>query len=159
MYSIDDYDNAGSLKPGGLLIVSTLFVSRFLLFGPLSLLARRTRVGSNNLDLSFFTDVSPFEMLSSIPAFALLVIMLLRNSNSPSWVRLIWRNGRLLLITSVVIQIGLQGFDAFSNSELQFSEFIFVMINCFLLYYLSLSERTRAVFSMFPGESNSTTKT
>lgn len=157
MYSIDDYDNNGTLKPGIYLILATAYTSKFLLFGPLSLIARRSRISSQNMDLSYFTDVSPFEMLTSIPAVVLLFIMLARKSTSPNWMRWVWRNGRGLLVVSLGLQLSLIAINAFSDPQLSVTTLIVGIISSYLLYYLTFGARPRAVFSMFPTEQDADT--
>ena len=157
MYSIEDYDNHGVLKPGFFLIACTAYVARFLLFGPLSLVAGRAMRGREALDVSFLTDASPLEMLSSIPAVIILFIMLARKPNSPDWMKLMWKHARALLALSVSAQLIIVINRVFYGHELSLVEFIVGMVNAYLLVYFSLNNRPKAVFSMFPEKNETST--
>ncbi len=151
MYSIDDYDNKGVLKPGIFLLIANLYVARFLLFGPLSLLAKfRGFSRGPSLDTSFLTDVSPFEMLSSIPAVVLLFILLARNADSGNWMRWTWRNGRIILLSCLLSQIAVQLIRIGLSGNLSRAEIITGTLNLYFVIYFTRIARPKAVFSMFP---------
>ena len=151
MYSIEDYDEKGILKPGALLILAVLYVARFMLFGPLSLLAAFRPMGVGpKLDLSFLTNVSPFEMLSSIPAVIILFIMLARSETSANWMRWVWEHGVKILVISVIAQLSIQITRFIHTDQIILDQFIMGLVNLYLLYYFSLGTRPKLVFSMFP---------
>ncbi|MBO6556870.1 MAG: DUF2919 family protein [Pseudomonadales bacterium] len=151
MFSINDYDDKGVLKPGTFLIIANLYVARFLLFGPLSLLAKFRGFSSGpSLDTSFLTDVSPFEMLSSIPATVVLFIMLARSPQSAAWMRRTWDRGRLVLLACLSVQIIIQVIRIATANDLSLSDIVTGTLNLFFVIYFSTAARPRSVFAMFP---------
>ena len=152
MFSINDYDNKGVLKPGIFLILIIVFTARFLLFGPLSLIARRGLRTSREVDMSFLTNVSPFEMLSSIPPVVILFLMLARGVNSPSWMKVVWMKGKEIMLATAAIQTGLYVLRLTTAETLLVSSVVVGVANLFLIYYFTFNARPKAVFSMFPSE-------
>ena len=151
MYSIDDYDDKGVLKPGIFLLISNLYIARFLLFGPLSIFAKFRGFSSGpSLDTSFLTDVSPFEMLSSIPAVILVFIMLARNADSGTWMRKTWEKGREILLSCLLTQIAIHGIRIFSSESIALSDVVIGIVNLYFVVYLVSGTRPKIVFSMFP---------
>lgn len=151
MYSIDDYDEKGILKPGILLLLAELYVARFMLFGPLSLIASFRPMGTGpSLDLSFLTDVSPFEWFSSIPAVFLLFMLLAKSENSGKWLRGVWHQGAKILAFSVIAQLSIQIIRIADGGSLGMDQFVMGLINLYLVYYFVLGKRPKLVFSMFP---------
>lgn len=150
-YDIDDFNKDGTLTPGTFLIIVSIYISRYLLFGPISLIAsRRGFSGGGKMDLSFLTNVSPFEMLSSIPAVLLLFLIVRRNSKSPAYLKFTWRHGRILLILSLLVQLIIKLANTITEQQLTIPSAVFITLDTFLLYYLATSTRPRDVFSMFP---------
>ena len=99
---IDDYDDSGNIKSGLFLQFALVYFSRFLLYGPISLLAGR----GLSYDLSFLTDLPPGLMIASIPSTVLLFFLLAGRSfvkTRPIEVFLI--NGKLILIGAGISQI------------------------------------------------------
>jgi len=151
MFSIDDYDDKGVLKPGVFLIIANLYIARFLLFGPLSIFAKfRGFSKGPSLDTSFLTDVSPFEMLTYIPAVILLFIMLARNANSGNWMRRLWKNGRQILLFCLLTQIAIHVIRTFLSGDISIADMVIGIINLYFVVYLVSSARPKVVFSMFP---------
>lgn len=151
-YDLDEISRDGVLIPGGMLILLTFYLSRFLLFGPLSLLAGKGGRGSkiSNLDMSFLNVDSPFEMATSIPAVTILFIIWTRNQNSADWVRWIWRNGRLFLLFSVCSQLTVEAANFYLLGKFDGVDLVYGIININVALYLLTKQRVRDVFSMFP---------
>jgi len=158
-YDVDDFTEDGILKPGIFLILVTIYSSRYLLYGPLSLIASRKGRGSSGaeLDLSFLSVDSPFLMLVSIPAAIILFIMLSRSKESRPFFRMVWKYGKALLVMGAVGQLGLLILNVINGQPLGLPMFVGGFVNAYVLYYLLTSERVKDVFSMFPEkESNDT---
>ncbi|MBO6702743.1 MAG: DUF2919 family protein [Pseudomonadales bacterium] len=150
MFAIDDYDNAGIIKPGFFLIICTAFTARFILTWPLYMLAKRGLRAKEKGALDFLTNVSPLEMMSSIPALVILLLIISRDVDSPNWMRIIWARGRELLVISVALQLGILVIGNSSIKSLQITDTVIGAISLFLVFYFSLNPRPKAVFSMFP---------
>lgn len=152
-YNINDFNDEGILNPGTFLIMILLYSSRYMLYGPLSIIASRAgRMGGSglNLDLSFLTVDSPFEMLVSVPATIILFIMFIRSKESKQITRTIWRNGKPLLITGIVGQLVLKGLDLLDENSIAVASMLGGFVTLYALYYLAISKRVIDVFSMFP---------
>ena len=151
MFSINDYDDKGVLKPGIFLILIIAFTARFLLFGPLSLIARRG-LRTREVDMSFITDVSPFEMVSSVPPVVILFLVLARGVNSPNWMKVTWMRGREILLVTVLVQACLYAFRLTTVETIVAPDVVVGVVNLFLLFYFAFNARPKAVFSMFPAK-------
>ena len=151
-YDVDDFTADGILKPGIFLILATVYSSRYLLYGPLSLIASRRGRGSSGaeLDLSFLSVDSPFLMLLSIPAAIILFIMLSRSKESKPFFRMVWKYGKALLVLGAIGQLGLLIFDVIDGKSQGVPMFAAGFVNAYVLYYLLTSARVKDVFSMFP---------
>ena len=151
-YDVDDFTEDGILKPGMFLILVTMYSSRYLLYGPLSLIAsRRGRESSGaELDLSFMSVDSPFLMLVSVPAMTILFIMLSRSKESKPFFRMVWKYGKALLVLAAIGQLGLLVLDLINGQPLGLPMFVGGFVNAYVLYYLLTSARVKDVFSMFP---------
>ena len=151
-YDIDEYRNDGTLLPGIFMILICLYLSRYLLYGPLSLIASRRGFGNSNakFDLSFMTVDSPFEMLTSIPAVLVLFVMLARTKKSKAWIRWIWANGSHMLQFCAVTQFGLLVVDFVQAGKLVLVLAVGAVFNLYVLYYVFANQRVKDVFAMFP---------
>ena len=147
-YDVDDFTEDLILKPGIFLILVTIYSSRYLLYGPLSLIASRSP--GPELDLSFMSVDSPFLMLLSIPAVIILFIMLSRSKESKPFFRMVWKYGKALLVLGAVGQLGLLVLDVINGQPRGLLMFAGGFVNAYVLYYLLTSARVKDVFSMFP---------
>lgn len=151
-YDINDFNEEGILTPGTFLGLVTFYIARFLLFGPLSLLAKnRGFSGGGSLDTSFLTDVSPFAMLSSVPAVLIIYAMFARNENSHVFIKRLWHWGRPLLLFSLLAQMAILTTEVYFAKTATPVQMVYGFLNIFFLIYLLTSPRPKDVFSMFPG--------
>lgn len=151
-YDIDEFTDSGVLKPGIFMTFVILYASRFLFYGPLSIIASRSgSIGSaRSLDISFLTADTPLHMLSSIPAVVFLYLMLARSPKSTPLARKIWHDGKWWLGGSAFIQILLEGYALMGHGQIATISLIQLAAAVYVFYYLGFSQRARDVFSMFP---------
>ena len=151
-YDIDDYSDEGILKPGAFLVMVILYSSRYLLYGPLSLLAQRRGPGSSGgkLDVSFLSVDSPFEILVSVPAILILCTILFRRADSKPITRKVWQNGRALLVLGALGQLAILLIETSGSRHVETYILVGGFLNLYVLYYLATSNRVKDVFSMFP---------
>ena len=151
-YSIDDFTDHGVLKPGLFLTLIVMVLSRFLLYGPLSLLASRGGItgGNSYIDVSVLSVDSPFLMLASIPPVVILYILVARNKGSGDLIRNIWKHGRLILLVSVVCQLVLQVVEVASSGVAGLPVLAGVIVTAYCTFYVATSDRVRDVFASFP---------
>ena len=153
-YDIDDFNNDGVLKPGAFMTMVIMYSSRYLLYGPLSLLAARRGPGSSGgkLDLSFLSVDSPFEILVSVPAILVLSAILFRSKASKPITRTMWKNGKALLVLGTIGQLAILLIEISTSRHLEMFTLMGGFLNLYVLYYLLTSKRVKDVFSMFPGD-------
>ena len=147
-YSIDDFTDDGVLKPGLFLTLIVAVLSRFLFYGPLSLLA--SRGGNSYIDVSVLSVDSPLLMLASIPPVVILYILVARNSASRELIRNIWKHGRLILLVSVVCQLVLQIAEVAMAGVAGLLVLVGMIVTAYCTFYLATSGRVRDVFASFP---------
>lgn len=155
-YDIGDFDNNGILKPGAWLLLATVYLSRYVLYGPISIIASlRGRGGSGaQLDLSFLQLESPWELLLGVPSLLVLFAMMRRRAEAGELVRSIWRNGKSILIASVLLHLGFLAYEAYqmmgSRAGIDPLTIISGIVDLYILYYLLTYTRITDVFAMFP---------
>ena len=151
-YSIDDLTDDGVLKLGLFLTLIVAVLSRFLFYGPLSLLASRGGItgGNSYIDVSVLSVDSPLLMLASIPPVVILYILVARNSACRELIRNIWKHGRLILLVSVVCQLVLQIAEVAMAGVAGLPVLVGVIVTAYCTFYLATSGRVRDVFASCP---------
>lgn len=128
----------------------TLFLSRHLILLMLiGVSAGRDGGGPRNPTLAALLD--PVFFVSDLPALFLLFVAGARLPKSGKWVRILWRQGRYLLVSSSALYIGLvlwqQGFDVAGFQPVTWG---LVGINFFVMGYVMNSAYLRDLFVQFP---------
>ena len=154
-YDIDDLDKAGLLKPGFTLTACIFFLCRQVFFGPLLFLtqrsAKRGGISKRDLDLSFMEVATLWEFIACLPAIVVLITLFLRKPAAAPLVRMIWLNGKSLLLVGVLAQILVLVFPLFTGSH-KFLDFnvLILFVHALLLFYLLRSQRVHDSFGTFP---------
>ena len=100
MLGINDYDDQGNLRPGLLIPFLILYLGRYLLYGPISMLASR---GNFSYDINFLAIQNPFLFVTSVPPIFLGFLLLAKRLPKDSFRHFVWQGGReVLLVTSLV---------------------------------------------------------
>ena len=146
-YSFEDYNEYNVLKiPLNLIFVNLYLLKHFLIFvlPMISTIPILVKFAHEQFSLVL--------LLSSIPATLVIVGMLRRVPKTRSGIiRLIWRKGRFLLLSNLVLEIGfivwyaVLGIKKFNEVSL-----MFVYINMVLIIFIVKSQRVRDVFTEFP---------
>lgn len=151
-YQLSDFSDDGTLKVSALLWLVIAFLARhvlLLLMGGLSTFMLRGR----GIDTGGFSALysTPFFLLVSAPAVAIIVASVRRAPGAGPLIRGIWRNGRLLLSIAAGLDIGLLvchwAFGWLSINEIII---VTVFLDVYILLYLARSVRVRDTFEDFP---------
>ena len=95
--------------------------------------------------------VRPIFFLANIPVLGVLYAWSARRPNAPSLPRLIWRNGRSLILLSLGLYIFLLIFDRGWNiAILSAVDWCAIAINIIIAGYILLSDLVKDIFSQFP---------
>lgn len=153
-YPPEAYDRYLSLKIPIHLIVAMLFSVRhlfivFLAYNP------SPKMAASFTYLQAFQ--SPWFVFSDLPALLVLIAWLKRLPETGTFWRSVWKHGRLLLTTSLMIQFALllwqqgQGLSqAFSFTDAQRFVIVNMGLDLLIIYYLWRFAIVRDVFADFP---------
>ncbi len=152
VYDIDAYTDAGTLKIALTLWLVMAYLGRHLLFiaiGGLSTFAGR-KFSASAIDYSpLFSNETL--LLASLPAIFLIVVAFCRVPSAGAAARTIWRNGRSILVASVILDLLIAWM--ISPKQLQAIgalQVAFVILDVYVLIYLFRSTRVRDTFADFP---------
>jgi hypothetical protein len=151
-YSFEDYNEYNVLKiPLTLVLVNFYLLKQVLIFVlPL--------ISSVPFLLKFAHEQFSVALLfSSLPAALVIVGMLRRapKTRSPI-IRRIWRWGRFLLLSTLVLEIGfIILYIVLGIKKIDGVSLIFVYIDVVLIIFLAKSQRVRDVFAEFPNKQTS----
>lgn len=128
----------------------TLFLSRHvILFMLISISAGRGGGGPRNPELAALLD--PILFVSDLPALLLLFLAGARLPKSGRATRFLWRQGRILLLSSLALYVALllwqQGFDVLGFEPVSWGLF---GLNLILMVYVMKSGYLRDLFQQFP---------
>lgn len=152
LYDLDAYTDEGTLKIALTLWLVMAYLGRHLLFiviGGLSTFAGR-KFSASAIDYSplFSNDML---LLASLPAIVVIVIAFRRVPSAGEVVRKIWRNGRSILVASVILDLLILWMispkQLLAITALQVA---FVIVDVYVLIYLFRSARARDTFADFP---------
>jgi hypothetical protein len=152
-YTLNDLDDSGTLRPGGLLVTVMFFLCRQLLYGPITLVAtRKSRASSGaEIDMSFLTIHSGWEYAACIPAVIVIYLLFQRKKEAGPTIRKLWSHGHKFLLASTIAQLILIILPALNNiSEMPVSILLFAVVHAYIIYYLLTSLRVKDVFGSFP---------
>ena len=150
-FGIDDYDENGNLRMGLILPLLVIVYSRFLLYGPISLIGGRAGnpMGkSSALDLSFLTNFSPFLVLSSILPVIILYLLLYREKRGTYPFSWLWDNGRAILIISALSQFVFVHYKIIGNTPLNMQAATTILMHILGLFVLAKSDRVKNIFTI-----------
>lgn len=154
LYSSDNYDRHGCLTVTPLLIVTLLYAIRhllivFLAYNP------SPKLGSAFAFLQPLAE--PWFVAADLPALLVLLAWWQRRPEARALWRRIWRYGRVLLTTSLLLQFALlahgQGMNLLESYYLSQGErlaIVTLVVNLLLVYYLWRSPRVADTFADFP---------
>ncbi|MDM8546302.1 DUF2919 family protein [Candidatus Venteria ishoeyi] len=148
-YGIDDYNDFNVLKTPWLLLLITIYLAKYPL---LLMVPYIPRVDIGHLETFFSQNITIYNLLSSIPAILLLLVMTAkRKPKAGERARWIWQHGKILLLVSVAIEIStilisiLIGFFKLNEVVL-----IFIYLDFVIVFFLLKSRYIVDLFNSFP---------
>lgn len=149
-YDYLDYNRHGVLRPGLLFWTVTLFLSRHLIL-LLLLGVSHGRGGGGPPNPAVAALIDPFFFVSDVPALILLCALGGRLPGGGRLTRMLWRNGRVLLLASCVLYLALlfwqQGGDLATWHPVTWA---MVVLTALAGGYIARSSYLRDLFAQFP---------
>lgn len=147
VYGFDDYNQQGSLRVSGWMWFWIIYSMRHAILWLGLSIAHSPDVMDELTDESHWAY-----LLCGIPGLMLLVDAGFRIPQAGAFPRWVWRNGRWLLVVSIILHVLIVAGMALGkpNWQLSTSQFIFFAIDFFGLRFALKSQRVRDVFADFP---------
>ncbi|GEM_PF-1640185 len=161
-YTLEDYNQNAVLKIHWTLLITLLYLLKHYLLAiipfsyqiPLLGLIIRDAIPKNILDLAY--QYSTLLLLfSCLPALLITITALKRRSRkapqSPNFYRWSWQHGRILLLSSIILELILIGWYLGSGKK-HFNEFILLIIylDIMVIFFIARSQRVRDIFNQYP---------
>ncbi|WP_199608898.1 DUF2919 domain-containing protein [Flocculibacter collagenilyticus] len=155
LYTPDDFDSQGALKvPVGVYLLLILLLRAYVVW-----LVSLTQFNTQQkvIDWVYPNQESFFlSLISGFFALIVFVVMVLRRKSSPAFLGAIWRRGKVLLITSLTLDLVVLGYKAWqSNLSYQIDIAIFLVANLWCWLYLLRSRQVRDSFKDWPQDDSS----
>ncbi len=148
-YSIESYDNDFTLK----LSLGSAFWLAFLCRGTL-IMPAHLYMEKKSIDLADFfyaTDLHLLAaMISALPALAVFVAWIRRHPSAGSLPRLVWANGKSLLIFSASLNLLVIIWSVVDRKQVSNPDLIQIVVSFYCLFYVVRSVRLRDTFKSFP---------
>jgi hypothetical protein len=148
----EDFTEDGVLRVGFLLWAVMLFLNRHLIllaFGAVTnLVGSRSGLDSGSL-IALYS--SPWFLLASLPALAVLLTALRRDRKAGRLIRSLWCHGRWLLAISAGLDLALLiAFGTLTQAEINELHLVGGILDSYVLVYLRRSAWAQARFADFP---------
>lgn len=149
-YDYFHYNKFFVLRPPLMLKVSLVLLCKDILLS-LMMGASKFKSKGGTLGQEAATLVQPVFILSNLPAFILLLAMVMRTPKSGRWARVVWKNGQLMMALAVILYIAtfiyLNGVDITRYSWLGG-----LVLGCYIaiFVYIFSSKMLQDAFSEFP---------
>lgn len=156
VYSFSDYDKYMSLKLDfDVWLIVAYFLRPFILKISTIQMGRGTKSDSVSglKELVYPNDFGFFiAFLATIPVILLVLVYAKRKPGAAEWVRKIWRNGKLLLVVTAVLNIIIifVPFLMDLTHRINMLGWGQLAIAVYILYYLHTSQRLKDTFADFP---------
>ncbi len=164
IYSFSDYDKYMSLKLDfEMWLIIVYFLRPFILKVSTIQMGRGVKSASVSglKDLVYPHDFSFFiAFLATIPVILLVIAYTKRRPGASEWVRTIWRNGKMLLVVTAVLNIIIIFVPFLMDLTHRINLFGWgqLAVAIYILYHLYTRQRVRDTFADFPGADPETTK-
>lgn len=155
-YTPDDYNQHGVLHIPLFLVLSSLYLLKHWVIAMFSLTNVASNVesmlGSLALFLPSAEHSSTLLLYSCLPTILVVFSMARRIPKTRSiFLRWIWKQGRLFLLSSLFLEIGLLIFYiVYGTKKLDEVLLMFLYVDVVIVIYLFRSQRVRDVFAEFP---------
>jgi hypothetical protein len=156
LYTPDDYNQHGVLHVPFFLALTSLYLLKhwfIALFSVMKITSdAKSMIGSLVLFLPSAEHSSSLLLYACLPAILVTFSMARRNpKNRSTFLRWVWQRGRLFLLSSLLLEIGLLIFYIMLGiKKLDEVLLMFLYIDVILMIYLIRSQRVRDVFAEFP---------
>lgn len=156
VYSFSDYDKYMSLKLDfDMWLIVVYFLRPFILKISTVQMGRGTKSASVSglKDMVYPNDFGFFiAFLATIPVILLVMVYVKRKPGASEWVKNIWRNGRVFLVVTAVLNIIIifLPFLMDLTHRINMLGWGQLAIAAFILYYLYTSKRVKDTFADFP---------
>ncbi len=153
MYSFEDYNEHDVLKIPLILVLIDLYLLKHILIFVLPI------ISSIPFLVNFaHKHFSLFLLLSTLPAALVMVAIFRRVPQTRSiFILWIWRQGRILLLTSLLLEFCLIIlFILLDLKKINEVSLIFIYVDVLLMIFIVKSQRIRDVFREFPQRSQKT---
>jgi hypothetical protein len=154
LYSPDDYDANFALRPSVAMILAMLYAARHLV---LIFLAYFPGMAGSTGGTFIKEMLSPFLVASDVPALVLLLAWRFRAPEAGWFWRAIWRHGRALLVLTLVAQFALLATMHWGPMLMEAPRtrgnvivVSYALLHLYVLGYVLMADRVKAVFKDFP---------
>jgi hypothetical protein len=151
-YLYSSFDQWFCLKPPVLLWVATAFYARALVL--MLIVAAGSLSGAQNNGSAVLPSLlSPGAYLAAVPAVLVLYALVRRSPESSAAVRWLFGHARVLLVSSVLIDLGtaiVTAPESFTFEEQNLPALLARAMAVYLLVYVTVSRRVRDSLSDFP---------
>lgn len=152
-YGPNDIDKYGAVKPGGLYALFALILSKQIFYLPMSLLAQRQGRASSgaNIDMSWLTLNSYWELAVCIPGILLLVMLAQRKPEASNFFKSLWAVPHLIMLVGALAQLAVvAAYTDFNNVST--ATLAVAVLNVIALNYALTSKRLKDVRAGFPAK-------
>ena len=146
MLGINDYDDQGNLKLGLLIPFLILYLGRYLLYGPISMLASR---GNFSYDMDFLAIQNPFLFATSVLPIFLGFLFLARRLPKGSFRLFVWQRGREVLVVTSLLQFSVSLIFSVFDKKLVPLIFLSHFFDLVVVFIIVKSYRISIFFSSF----------
>jgi len=160
LYSPDDFDEHLCLKPSVAMILAMMYAARHLV---LIFLAYFPGMAGSTGGAFIKEMLSPYLVATDVPALLLLLAWRFRVPESGLFWRTLWRHGRALLLLTLVAQLVLLATMHWGPMLIEAPRtrgnvlvVSYALLHLYVLGYVLMADRVKAVFGDFPKPAEST---
>jgi hypothetical protein len=154
LYSPEDFDEHLCLKPSVAMILAMMYAARHLV---LIFLAYFPGMAGNTGGAFIKDMLSPYLVATDLPALLLLLAWRFRAPEAGRFWRAIWRQGRVMLVLTLVAQLVLLATMHWGPMLLEAPRtrgnvlvVSYALLHLYVLGYVLMADRLKAVFEDFP---------
>jgi Protein of unknown function (DUF2919) len=154
-YSFEKYTHKGILRISFWHWIIFIFLSRHVLATVILGAAHGSGKGGGQIiaDTHLGGLIQPWFLIADIPALLLLIAASNRVEKAGKAVRWVWAKGQFFILASVSIYFLLFGLLVFTeNFRPAFIDFLLVLLNLFILYYIFKDKYVKDMFADFPNK-------
>lgn len=149
LFPLDQYDKDFCLKVNFFTMAVMLVCCKSVLITIAAIMAQK---GSGAIVHFFFFDKTRLQqsLAAAVPALLVVITWGYRHKGAHRIHRIIWRYGKLLLLTSALILVAMDVHFITGRHHVRGVELAFLCMDILCLLYILFSKRLSAIFSDFP---------